>query len=98
MHALPELTPQLKQLRLSGILDSLDARNRQAIDSHLSYADFLALLIQDEVARREQKKLATRLRHGAYRIVLDGASYRAPRPTPEPTKSAVAKTPKKPSI
>lgn len=67
MQSLPELTPQLKQLRLSGILDSLDARNRQAIDSHLSYSEFLALLIQDEVARREQKKLATRLRRAAFR-------------------------------
>lgn len=67
MPSLPELTPQLKQLRLSGILDSLDARNRQAIDSHLAYSDFLALLIQDEVARREQKKLASRLRRAAFR-------------------------------
>ena len=29
MQTIPELTPQLKQLRLSGILDSLDSRNRQ---------------------------------------------------------------------
>ncbi len=33
---LPELTPILKQLRLSGLLDSLDARNREAIEkTHL---------------------------------------------------------------
>lgn len=56
MNPVPELSPYLKQLRLSGILDSLDARNRQAIDSKLAYTEFLALLIQDEVARREQKK------------------------------------------
>ena len=37
-----------------------------------------------------------RLRHGAYRVVLDGASYRTPRPTTEASKSAVAKTPKNP--
>ncbi|MHB1590738.1 MAG: hypothetical protein ACYCTW_04280 [Sulfuricella sp.] len=30
MNPIPELSPQLKQLRLSGILDSLEARNRQA--------------------------------------------------------------------
>lgn len=30
MNPIPELAPHLKQLRLSGILDSLDARNRQA--------------------------------------------------------------------
>lgn len=32
-----------------------------------------------------------RLRHGAYRVVLDGASYRAPRAIPESPKKAVAK-------
>ena len=62
MNVMPELAAQLKQLRLSGILDSLDARNRQAIDSQLSFVDFLALLIGDEVARREQKKFTMRLR------------------------------------
>lgn len=67
MNALPELIPLLKQLRLSGILDSLEARNREAIDRHLAYTDFLGLLIQDEVARRDQKKLAQRLRRANFR-------------------------------
>ena len=31
MNPITELTPALKQLRLSGILDSLESRNRQAI-------------------------------------------------------------------
>ena len=51
MNPAPELAHQLKSLRLSGILDSLDARNRQAIESKLAYTEFLALLISDEVAR-----------------------------------------------
>ena len=67
MHPIPELVPYLKQLRLSGILDSLDARNRQALDSKLAYTEFLALLIEDEVARREQKKFTLRLRRAAFR-------------------------------
>jgi DNA replication protein DnaC len=67
MNPIPELTPALKQLRLSGILDSLEARNRQAIDAKLAYTEFLALLVQDEVARREQKKFATRLRRASFR-------------------------------
>lgn len=67
MNPIPELTPALKQLRLSGILDSLEARNREAIDRKLAYTDFLALLIQDEVARREQKKLSLRLRRANFR-------------------------------
>ena len=51
MNPAPELAPQLKALRLSGILDSLAARNRQAIESKLAYTEFLALLISDELAR-----------------------------------------------
>jgi DNA replication protein DnaC len=67
MNPIPELAPQLKQLRLSGILDSLDARNRQALDGKLAYTEFLSLLIQDEVARREHKKLQMRLRRATFR-------------------------------
>ena len=67
MNPMPELAPMLKQLRLSGIFDSLETRNRQAIDKKLAYTEFLALLIQDEVARREQKKLNTRLRRANFR-------------------------------
>jgi DNA replication protein DnaC len=67
MNPAPELAPQLKQLRLSGIFDSLEARNRQAIEAKMAYTDFLALLISDEVARREQKKFSTRLRRAQFR-------------------------------
>src|SRR4029078_10226663 len=56
------LTPKLKQLRLSGILDTLEARHRQAVESHWSYVDFLERLLEDEVERRAQKQLALRVR------------------------------------
>jgi DNA replication protein DnaC len=67
MNPMIELSPLLKQLRLSGILDSLESRNRQAIEKKMAYTEFLALLIQDEVARREQKKLHSRLRRANFR-------------------------------
>lgn len=67
MNPMLELAPMLKQLRLSGILDSLESRNRQAIDKKMPYPEFLALLISDEVARREQKRFATRRRRAAFR-------------------------------
>ena len=67
MNPIPELGSQLKQLRLSGILDSLDSRNRQAIEGKLAYTDFLAMLIGDEVARRESKKFSQRLRRAQFR-------------------------------
>ena len=66
-NPIPELAPQLKQLRLSGILDSLDSRNRQAIQGKLAYTEFLAMLVSDEVARRENKKFSMRLRRAQFR-------------------------------
>jgi hypothetical protein len=47
MNPMPEIIPMLKQLRLSSILDSLESRNRQAIENKLSYLDFLATLVSD---------------------------------------------------
>ena len=59
LNPMPEMTPQLKQLRLSGLLETLAQRNREAIEKKLSYPEFLALLIQDEAGRREQKEIRT---------------------------------------
>lgn len=77
MHPIPEITPLLKQLRLSGILDSLEARNREAIDRKLAFTDFLSLLIHDEVARRENKKLELRMRRANFRSqkTLEGFDF-----------------------
>ena len=57
-----QLQPHLKRLRLSGILETLESRNQQAIDGQWSYVEFLARLLEDEVERRAQKQLALRLR------------------------------------
>lgn len=62
-----ELQPSLRALRLSGILESLEARNRQAVTGQLAYTEFLALLLQDEIARRDQKKFETLLRQAHFR-------------------------------
>ncbi len=66
-NPIPELTPMLTQLRLSGISDSLAQRNREAIENQLSYTDFLSLLIGDEVARRDHKKYENRIRRAGFR-------------------------------
>lgn len=58
------LVPQLKQLRLSGILDGLEVRSEQAVGEQWSYLEFLTRLVQDEVERRNQKQLAQRVRRG----------------------------------
>ena len=67
MNPMPDLTPMLKQLRLSGIMDSIESRNRQAIENKMSYMDFLATIVTDEIARRNQKKLASALRRANFR-------------------------------
>ena len=59
------LVPALRHLRLSGILETLDTRNRQAIDEHWSYVEFLARLLEDEAERRAQRQLALRIRRAA---------------------------------
>ena len=65
MELTHQLESPLKRLRLSGILDTLTTRNQQAIDGQWSYVDFLSRLLEDEVARREHKQLALRVRRAA---------------------------------
>lgn len=62
MNPSPELEPLFKTLKLSGMLDSLAARNQEAIANKLAYTEFLAILLQDEIARRDQKKFASRFK------------------------------------
>ena len=62
MELASQLIPKLKSLRLSGILDTLELRNKQAIDEQCSYVEFLEKLLEDEVERRGQKQLTLRLR------------------------------------
>ncbi len=64
MISLHELTPQLKRLKLSGVLDTLEVRNQQAVAEQWSYVEFLSRLLTDEVERRAAKQLAMRLRRG----------------------------------
>jgi DNA replication protein DnaC len=65
MEMIHQLIPFLKRLRLSGILETLEARNQQAIDGKWTYVEFLARLLEDEVERRSQKQLALRIRRAA---------------------------------
>ncbi|MCA1742783.1 MAG: IS21-like element helper ATPase IstB [Desulfovibrionales bacterium] len=67
MQPNPNMTPLLKSLRLSGMLDSLEVRNKEAISENLSYTEFLSLLLSDEIARRDQKKFASRIRKAGFK-------------------------------
>ena len=60
------LQNQLKTLRLGGVLETLDLRVQQAQKDSLGYLEFFQLLLQDEVERREGKKLNLRLSKAAF--------------------------------
>ena len=66
MGALDELVPLLKKLRLSGVLDTLDLRVREAVDDSVAHSEFLVRLLRDEVERRDAKQLATRVRRANF--------------------------------
>ena len=66
MHPTEDLIPILKKLRLSGVLDSLDLRRRQAVEDSLSFDEFLYRLLYDEVERRDGKQMASRLRRANF--------------------------------
>lgn len=66
MHPTDELIPVLKKLRLSGVLQTLELRTRQAVDDDLSHSEFLYRLLNDEVERRDAKQLEQRLRRASF--------------------------------
>jgi DNA replication protein DnaC len=66
MNVSPILTTRLKTLRLSGILESLNVRLEQARSGNLGYMEFLELVIQDEIERREARNLEQRLKRASF--------------------------------
>src|SRR6056297_2737592 len=61
------LLSTLKQLRLSGMAETLEVRLHEAQSSHLTYAEFLELVMQDEMLVRGDRKLARRLKAASFR-------------------------------
>lgn len=61
-----ELVPVLKKLRLSGVLQSLEVRIRQATEAPLSHTEFLLRVLTDEVDRREGRQVDLRLRRASF--------------------------------
>jgi DNA replication protein DnaC len=57
-----ELKQTLKRLRLSGLLSTLPDRVAYAKGTKLSYAEFLELILNDEIQRREDTNVSTRLK------------------------------------
>jgi DNA replication protein DnaC len=61
------LRQALKQLRLSGLLESLEVRLHEAAGHSLTHAEFLDLLLQDELAVRSDRQVRRRVKAAQFR-------------------------------
>ena len=61
------LSESLKQLRLSGMSLSLDVRLQEASANRLSHAEFLELVLQDELAVRNDRLINRRTKAASFR-------------------------------
>jgi DNA replication protein DnaC len=61
------LVQSLKKLRLSGLLESLEIRLQEATGNELSHADFLELILQDELNIRNQRLIERRVKAARFR-------------------------------
>jgi DNA replication protein DnaC len=57
----------LKKLRLSGLLESLEVRLQEAAGHSLSHAEFLELIVQDELVVRSDRQLRRRVQAACFR-------------------------------
>ncbi len=57
----------LKRLRLSGLAQSLDIRLQEAAGHQLSHAEFLELILQDELHVRDERQIARRVKGADFR-------------------------------
>lgn len=62
-----ELSRALRQLRLSGMADTLETRLIEAQSAELAPSDFLSTLVNDELVRREDRLLGRRLKVARFR-------------------------------
>lgn len=56
-----KLKSKLRELKLAGIVKTLESRNRYAIENNVSYIDLIELLIEDEYVNRKANSFNKRL-------------------------------------
>jgi DNA replication protein DnaC len=61
------LQATLRQLRLSGLAQTLDVRLQEAASHNLSHAEFLELILQDELMVRDERQINRRVKGAAFR-------------------------------
>lgn len=71
MVTLDALLPRLRQLKLSGMQAAIAARTQEARTHSLDPLEFLQLLLDDELARREAESVARRIQRARFEEVCD---------------------------
>jgi len=61
------LQTALRHLRLSGLAQSLDVRLQEAAGHNLNHAEFLELILQDELLVRQERLIARRVKAACFR-------------------------------
>ena len=56
-----------RKLRMSGLISSLEIRLQEAMSHGLSHAEFLELVLQDELAVRDDRRLQRRVKSAMFR-------------------------------
>jgi len=64
-----KLETKLKKLRLSGMAASLDVRLQEALANHLTHAEFLELVLEDELMVRFDRQVNRRVKAASFREV-----------------------------
>ena len=72
------LQSALRKLRLSGLAQSLDVRLQEAAGHGLTHAEFLELILQDELFIRHERQIARRIKTAGFRDLkpLDQFDFR----------------------
>jgi len=61
------LVTSLRQLRLSGVTQSLEVRLQEAAGNGLNHLEFLELILQDELSIRADRRMTRRVKAAAFR-------------------------------
>lgn len=69
------LKTKLRELKLAGIVKSLESRNQYALEKKASYIDFLELLIEDEHVNRKSNSFSKRLNRSKLETQKDIDSF-----------------------
>ncbi len=66
MQQQTQLLQQLKKLKLSGILNTLEIRTLESQNNDLDYQTFLTMLLEDELEARQKRKVARLIRNANF--------------------------------